>query len=394
MPWSCATAASIKGTMKNSFCLRVRSLTLVAALVAGVSFFAFPPRAVCADDHPKRVDANGTVYVPALAVPLSNFLSPEARKGTAAYFNFLNSPAIEMFSLNADVASVGERRKQFAAHFEPILERAKVLYPTQSTPATMGGVYVDVIVPKAGIAPKNKDRVLINLHGGGFVMGARVMGALESVPVAALGRIKVVTVDYREGPENKFPAASEDATAVYRELLKTYKASNIGIYGCSAGGVLTAETVAWIAKEKLARPGAVGIFCASAGGWAGGDSAYLSAPLIGMAPSDPTKERHPSISDVAYFSDADFNDPLVAPASSPSVMARFPPTLILTSTRDAAASSAVHTHALLVKAGVDAELHMWEGLPHGFFTFEPDFPESREAWDAAVKFFDRHLGEH
>jgi epsilon-lactone hydrolase len=73
-------------------------------------------------------------------------------------------------------------------------------------------------------------------------------------------------------------------------------------------------------------------------------------------------------------------------------MAKFPPTLIVTSTRDGAMSPAVFTHTQLVKLGVDAELHVWEGLVHGFFTSQPNLPESREVWDVVIRFFDKHLG--
>jgi acetyl esterase/lipase len=181
--------------------------------------------------------------------------------------------------------------------------------------------------------------------------------------------------------------------AVYKELLKSYKPRNIGIYGCSAGGVLTAEATAWIEKEKLPAPGAIGIFCASAAGWTGGDSASVAPLLSGVMPArEDLAPPHPSVSNVAYFRDADANDPLVEPIHSPAMLAKFPPTLIITSTRDVALSSAVYTHTQLAKLGVDAELHVWEGLVHGFFTTEPDLPETREAWDVVTKFFDKRLG--
>jgi monoterpene epsilon-lactone hydrolase len=73
-------------------------------------------------------------------------------------------------------------------------------------------------------------------------------------------------------------------------------------------------------------------------------------------------------------------------------LTRFPPTLIITSTRDTALSSAVYTHSQLVKLGIDAELHVWEGVLHAFFTTNPDLPETREAWEVVTKFFDKHLG--
>ena len=79
-----------------------------------------------------------------------------------------------------------------------------------------------------------------------------------------------------------------------------------------------------------------------------------------------------------YLSQADPNDPLVAPINSPAVLAKFPPTLILTATRSSDMSGAIYTHGQLVKLGVEAELHMWDGLPSAFF-YNPGIPESKEA---------------
>jgi len=64
---------------------------------------------------------------------------------------------------------------------------------------------------------------------------------------------------------------------------------------------------------------------------------------------------------------------------------------MMTGTRDVAMSDAVHTHVELVKAGVDADLHVWDGMGHAFF-YDPTLPESKEAFAVVVKFFDRHLG--
>ena len=57
-------------------------------------------------------------------------------------------------------------------------------------------MYTEVFTPKEGIAPKNKDRVLINVHGGHFKSGARTYGHLESMPIAAKGKIKIISIDY------------------------------------------------------------------------------------------------------------------------------------------------------------------------------------------------------
>jgi len=218
------------------------------------------------------------------------------------------------------------------------------------------------------------------------------------MPIASLGQIKVVSLDYRQGPKYHFPAASEDVAAAYKELLKTYRPENIGIYGCSAGGMLTGMSVAWFQKHGLPRPGAVGIFCAglTAAAGFGGDANYISMPAgearLSFGLPKPANGKAPAQTGLPYLAGTDPNDPLVAPAASLQVLAKFPPTLIITATRGFELSSAVYTHSLLVKEGVDAELHVWEGLFHGFF-YNPDVPESRDCYDVIVKFFDRHLGK-
>jgi acetyl esterase/lipase len=358
----------------------MRAALLAGFLTAGF-LGALGAGAASADPPALTIDSDAAVHIPAVVVPFSGFASPGAK---AAMLDYLARP----WPTAPDIVQMRRAVEDYQA---PELAQAKAMYPVDSKPETIAGVYADIITPAGGVAPRNKTRVLINLHGGGFLFGARITGALESIPVAAIGKIKVISVDYRQGPENKFPAASEDVAAVYRALLKQYAPRDIGIYGCSAGGFLTAESIAWFEKEKLPMPGAIGIFCASASGWTGGDSGILGPALDGGQPGT-LAGPHPVVTNVPYFSDADFNDPLVAPIRSPEILKRFPPTLIITATRDFALSSAVHTEAELTKLGVDTELHVWEGLDHSFFT-NPAIPESREVWDVVAKFFDRKLGK-
>lgn len=338
------------------------------------------------------IDATGAVRLPVQTVPFSSFASPEAKAAFIEDAEYSTRTQWLKQFFGPEQRSIAEQRALFAARFAPALKRTQAKYATVTRPETIGGIYTDVFEPRDGIAARNQKRVLINLHGGGFTWGARLMGALESIPVASIGRIKVIAIDYRQGPEHKFPAASQDVVAVYRELLKTYEPRRIGIYGCSAGGLLTAEATAWINHEHLPRPGAIGIFCSSAGGWGRGDSSFLAGPLNGNgAPADAAPAPHPEVSDAPYFSGADFGDPLVLPIRSSVTLGKFPPTLILTSTRDMAMSAAIHTHAELTRLGVRAELHVWDGLGHGFFTTNPDFPETTEAWDVVVHFFEQNL---
>jgi acetyl esterase/lipase len=362
---------------------RLRLLTLAAALVFGATAAsaqdaAHPPPAV-------KIETNGTVHVPAHSVPISSFLSPEGQAYVTEHL--LNMQRPEMLVQKDGIPVL----------LAPYLERQHALFAVAKRDTTIGGVHAWDYTPKDGVAGANRDRVLINLHGGGFVGCWPACAELESIPVAALGRIRVVSLDYREQPKYRFPAASEDVAAAYRELLKTYKAENIGIYGCSAGGMLTGMAVAWFQKQNLPRPGAVALLCAGmtlgSNGF-GGDAAYTTAAIGESRAPPPLPTGKPKANvPLGYFEGADVTDPMVAPANSPAVLAKFPPTLIVTGTRGFELSSAVHTHALLVKQGVEADLHVWEGMFHGFF-YNIDVPESRDCYDVIVKFFDRHLGQN
>jgi acetyl esterase/lipase len=332
------------------------------------------------------VKESDTVQIPTFVLPVSTFLTAETRTVLQRWTK-RQKEAIQVWR---SVAGHDEDERAIRKYLEevfypPLIARYNSLYNVRIQPKTIAGVYTEIITPAQGVSSKNKERVLINLHGGGFTCGARYGGQIESIPIAAVGQIKVVSVDYRMAPEFRFPAATEDVTTVYRALLKDYRSENVGIYGCSAGGVLTAQTVASLQKDSAPRPGAIGMFCGAGSYWTEGDSAYIGAAVTGA----PMRAAHEN----PYFKDTDSEDPLVFPVRSAQVMARFPPSLLIAATRDGALSSVVHTHSRLVELGVEADLHVWEGLDHVFF-FDPDFPQSREVYEIAVKFFTRHLGKH
>jgi epsilon-lactone hydrolase len=344
-------------------------------LLLGVAAGALPALAQEAGPT-SEVDAKGVAHLPPAEVPASTFMSAEAREKFIALFSHPKPPGPR-----PDFRTQRENDERKNA---PFVARDEVLWPVNIEPRVIGGVRTRVITPKAGIAPGNRGRVLINLHGGGFVQGEGNGALTESIPIAGVGRITVITVAYREAPEYHFPAASEDVAAVYRELLKNQRAEDIGIYGCSAGGILTAEALAWFAKEKLPMPGAIGTFCGSIAR-IGGDSSHVGPLLVGERPiPEGGGNSH-------YFQGASVTDPLVLPINSPELLAHFPPTLLIAGSRDLTVSSLFASQAALAAAGVDAELHVWDGMWHAFL-MDPDLPESRQVYQVVVRFFERHLG--
>jgi monoterpene epsilon-lactone hydrolase len=336
----------------------------------------------------EAADPDGTLHISELPVPLSSFLSPAAH----SYMLHLlrDKPFSGGPSPAQDIKGYRARQDEIMNWFlKPIRDR----YPVNVEHKTIAGIYTDNVTPKDGVAARNRNRILLNVHGGGFVSGARTAALVESIPIASVEKIKVVTIDYRMGPEYKFPAASEDLAAVYKEILKEYQPEHIGLYGCSAGGMLTAMSIAWFQKSHLPNPSAIGVLCASIGDLGGGDASFTSGPLNGLSiPVGRPGSDGPAQFRPAYLSNVDPKDALAYPINSPELVAKFPPTLLVTSTRGMEYSSAINSHNALVRAGVDAELHVWDGLPHAFW-YNSDLPESREVYDVIARFFDRHFGK-
>jgi epsilon-lactone hydrolase len=349
--------------------------TGAAIMIAGGNANAQTTAAPPAPSSPAVTLAPASVAVPAYILPPSSFNSPEAITLNERQSHKPQMPPIKSLQ---DLRAFNDGRK------EEVYQRARAIYDVKIEDGSLGGVSVQRVTPAKGVSPENKKRVLISLHGGGFLWGAGKSALLESIPIAAIGQIEVITVDYRMAPEHSFPAASEDVAAVYKALLAKYSSDSIGIYGCSAGGFLTAQSVAWFLDKKLPVPGAIGTFCASVVDF-GGDSMSVAAPLRPGNPAATLK-----MIETPYFTGAKANDPLAFPGVSPSILSRFPPTLLITSTRDYAMSSVIHSNELLTDAGVKTELHVWDGLPHAFFS-DPELPESKQVYQRIVSFFDRHL---
>lgn len=360
------------------------------------------------EDEPPRVEADGTVHVPAFDLPETAYLSDESR---AAMKHFRDVYGPEFGSFSEGCANFGEVADDPVAmraardcvaegyYRTAIYKDTIAKHPVEITNEEIAGVYTEVFVPKDGIAAANEGRILISIHGGGFVVGARYFSHTEAMQVAHMGGYKVVSPDYRMAPEFTHPAGVEDVIAVYTALLEDYSARNIGVYGCSAGAMLTAQTVAYILGNDLPVPGAIGLFCAGIPTtdrdtpgvfkMSRSESAFLVSAINGFPrPVEVTEPPQPS----GYFRGVAADDPVVAPGDHDNLLARFPPTLLISGTRDFALGGVLASHNKLVRLGVDADLHVWEGLGHATFAFNPRLPESDEVHNVVVRFFDKHLG--
>ena len=331
--------------------------------------------------------AGGTMFIRNAQVPLSPIMSPEARLAVITS-RPTEGPGAAPPPETGDMI---ELRRQMDERLQPNVARMRAAYPVDVEETVIDGIPVAIVTPRSGVPARNRNRVLINAPGGGFRTGIRANGLMVSIPVASLGGFRVVTILYRQGPEFRFPAATEDFTRVYRAMLRTHPARNIGLFGCSAGGALVAESIAHFQRIGLPAPGVAGIYCAGAGAQFDGDSSSFAGLLLPSTPGQGAAPPSPGSAPIAYFEGMDIARPDISPANDLSILSRFPPTIFITGSRDFAMSRAAYSHRRLLLAGVESDLLIYDGLGHGFMT-NASLPETREAQQIAVRFYDRHLG--
>ncbi|WP_195908348.1 alpha/beta hydrolase [Novosphingobium sp. Gsoil 351] len=302
------------------------------------------------------------------------------------FADWVSGEAKAMFVADALLASapaeLADLRLHYGAYNRRMLDDAVKAFAVEIAEREIAGVVAHVVTPAGGATD---ERVLICLHGGAFMWGSGAGALLEAVPVAAITGMEVIAVDYRLAPEHPYPAAVDDVLAVHADLLSRFEPSAIGLYGCSAGAMLTAQTVARMVVEGRPTPGAIAMLHGAGLDFAG-DSAATSSAFALRANPGPA----PSAAQLPYFAGADMDHPLVLPGNHPGILARFPPSLLVSGTRDFAASACSVMHRRLLSAGAEAGFVLFDGIWHAHH-MAVGLPESRETFALLDRFFKKHL---
>lgn len=324
----------------------------------------------------------GVRHVPERNIPIPTAdVSPEEQ-------TLIGAPYLPVFNVHPKNSDEWKKLiAEVAANVIAELPEIKKRLGVTVTPTTIAGVKAYIVAPTT-IPEKNKNRLLVHVHGGGYVFFPGEAGLREAVLMAGFGGYKIISIDYRMPPDFPYPAALDDAMAVWKEAVTMASPKNMAIFGTSTGGAMTLAMILRAKNENLPLPAAI----ASNTPW---------ADLADIGDSYKTNEWVDNIlvtwngwlGDAAklYAGNHDMKDPYLSPIYGN--FHGFPPTILTAGTRDLFLSNTVRTHRKLRRAGVEADLNVYEGQSHAQFGDDLDAPETKEAFSDIANFFDKHLGK-
>lgn len=239
-----------------------------------------------------------------------------------------------------------------------------------------GGVSAEWITPTGS----DSQRVLLYLHGGGYLLGSvsSHRALLERLAKAVGSR--VLALNYRLAPEAPFPAPVEDACTGYRWLLKQgIAAKRIAIAGDSAGGGLALATLLALRDAGDPMPG-----CAvPISPWT--DMEGTGASMETRAAVDPMVQKGPLLEMAgAYLQGADTKNPLASPLYGD--FKGLPPLLIQVGNAETLLDDTTRIEAKLKAAGVDVTVEIWDEMIHVWHLFAPMLDKGQEAIERIGKF--------
>src|SRR4051794_5270870 len=243
---------------------------------------------------------------------------------------------------------------------------------------TVGECTVYVATPDAVGADDR--RVYLDIHGGAWILGGGDLCRRTATMAALQTGARTWAVDYRMPPDHPFPTPLDDCLAAYRALLEERRPEEIIVGGASAGGDLTGALVLRAPDEGPRLPPALVINTGAFDLTGAGDSMQTNAGL------DTLLDGGDSAAMSLYAGGHPLDEPYISPLYGD--LTGFPPTILLTGTRDLLLSDNVRMHRALRRAGVDAELHVWEAAAHGGFLGMA--PEDQERFGEVRRFVDRH----
>ena len=283
---------------------------------------------------------------------------------------------LQRIEFNAAGAVDMRRRMELIASGAP-----RLTLGLQVEQKTIASVPVEVLSPRG---PIDALPVVLYLHGGAFVAGSPRTHRPITAKLAQALPARVFALDYRLAPEYPYPAAQDDVVAVYRDVLERVNAARIAVVGDSAGGNLVLTSILRARDEGLPVPAAAVAMSPWTDLTGSGQSVVANAACEAMLPGERIEQAAR-----VYAPQADLTQPYLSPVFAD--FAGFPPLLLHVGTTEVLRDDATRTLSAAREAGVDAQLRLWEDLPHVFQIFARHLPAARVAIDEMVEFLSEAL---
>ena len=236
------------------------------------------------------------------------------------------------------------------------------------------------------IAPEHINHLFFHVHGGAYILNGGEAGTFEAVLIASHLKIPVISIDYRMPPKHPAPAAMEDVVMVWKALLTDRSAALMAMGGTSGGAGLTMSSVQRFQELGLALPQALLLGTPGADAGKVGDTRYINDGIdTSLVTWDGIVEQALKM----YATNYDLSHPYVSPIYGN--FGGFPPSYLISGTRDLMLSDTVRVHRKLRRAGVDADLHVYEGQSHADYLKFMNVPESFEHFTELNTFLLKHL---
>ncbi|MGI9463335.1 MAG: alpha/beta hydrolase [Aestuariivirgaceae bacterium] len=289
-----------------------------------------------------------------------------------------NAPPLQYEPLEG--ADIDKYRADVRAGFAPASESATERHKVVTRQVEIAGVPCMEVTP----AHDQSSFTVLYHYGGGYVTGS----PFEDLPITAALcdhlKARLVVTHYRLAPEHPFPAALDDALAVYQSISQSCAAGTWAIAGESAGGNLTLSVLQRAQADGLPMPVAAALMSP----WC--DLCNQGDSITSNADRDPTLHpEHLFEAARAYAGERELSDAGISPLYG-TFGEKFPPVIITTGTRDILMSHCVRLSRVLREAGRPVDLRVWDGLWH-VFEFYDELPEAAASLREIADFLDGHL---
>jgi monoterpene epsilon-lactone hydrolase len=296
----------------------------------------------------------------------------------------LRAVAMRAFVAAAATDPEPEARRQLESRFDPPLPRRlrRVIGVEESS---LAGLTVEWHRPRRGGIRLHSKATILYLHGGAYVSGS---AATHRRWVANLtwgtGTTSVVP-NYRLAPQHRFPAALDDAVAVYRELLKAgVEAEQLFVSGDSAGGGLAAALLLRLRDDGVALPAGGILFSPYT------DLEHTAASIQENAATDYLPLGAIRVN-TEYLGDHDPRDPYASPLYGD--FSGLPPLLVFAGGREMIRDDSTRLVAAAARDGIEVDLEIAPDMYHVWTALLPNHPETMRAIACAAEFIAANTAE-